>query len=430
MKWTEQLIRNTVLEMAEENPFACKALLNVSTIRFSRTVPTLAVSLEAQPVLYINPEFCDQWLESDNDLKCILMHEFLHVLLRHTEKYTFSTPLLNIAADAIINAIIHRTYGTMYSDFFYRFYQERGLMDLLRYHNTNDMMESDMAEIHKRIYSGQMSTDELHELLHYMISSGLIRGIRRTVLIGNHEGKAQRISPETKYILDEIMKKMDGVLVWNKQKEKGIGDQPNHEEGQLIKHKLAQWRKSSARILIKCLSPDKKPRPYTDRFVQLPLLSNEYKRAMARYCQSGILPFSQCTVPGLHQSESVSLYLDVSGSMHAELDALIGLLHHFRHMIRRPIWVFSDAVYPAKFIKHKLQYITTNGTSIDVVFDHMRTKKISKALIVTDGYIRKITPDMLQGIDIRNVKAIVSADGNTSELNRIGIHYHQLNPLS
>ena len=44
-------------------------------------------------------------------MKAVICHEFLHVLLRHTEQRTPLTPARHLAFDAVINAIIHREHG-------------------------------------------------------------------------------------------------------------------------------------------------------------------------------------------------------------------------------------------------------------------------------------------------------------------------------
>ena len=50
-------------------------------------------------------------------MKAVVCHEFLHVLLRHTERTSPLTPSEHLALDAVINAIIHRELGTDYSGF-------------------------------------------------------------------------------------------------------------------------------------------------------------------------------------------------------------------------------------------------------------------------------------------------------------------------
>ncbi|MBK6774088.1 MAG: hypothetical protein IPG78_18495 [Ignavibacteria bacterium] len=92
----------------------------------------MAVSLSSKPVLKINRAFCNNFLLTENDVKTVLLHEFLHVLMLHTEKYKICDPLLNIALDAIINAVIYRYKGIEYAGFFARYYKWEYLSFLLR----------------------------------------------------------------------------------------------------------------------------------------------------------------------------------------------------------------------------------------------------------------------------------------------------------
>jgi predicted metal-dependent peptidase len=128
-------------------------------------------------------------------------------------------------------------------------------------------------------------------------------------------------------------------------------------------------------------------------------------------------------------SESVNIYLDVSGSMNAEIDRLITLLSGFRSHIRRPLWVFSNKVDKAVFRNGKIEYESTGGTSISCVFDHIREKGFRRSLIVTDGYVESISPVMLRGISLRDLHVLVSANGQGQPFYAHGIRYHQLKPV-
>ena len=45
---------------------------------------------------------------------------------------------------------------------------------------------------------------------------------------------------------------------------------------------------------------------------------------------------------------SAQVYLDVSGSMNAEMPLIVALLARLGAHIRRPFWAFSDVVAPAR----------------------------------------------------------------------------------
>ncbi|MBK6771335.1 MAG: hypothetical protein IPG78_04190 [Ignavibacteria bacterium] len=191
MKWTEKQIRYIIQDMAEENPLACKALFTVSEIEFTENVPTMAVSLSSKPVLKINRAFCNNFLLTENDVKTVLLHEFLHVLMLHTEKYKICDPFLNIALDAIINAVIYRYKGIEYAGFFARYYKWEYLSFLLRPKTDDavDVIKKSWMEIHEKIYAGKYCADDLYELLVYLQNKVKIKDLQNIKLLGNHTKK-------------------------------------------------------------------------------------------------------------------------------------------------------------------------------------------------------------------------------------------------
>lgn len=72
-------------ELIDENPFAVRAVLRILEVTFTDSIPTLAVSCEAQPRFLVNPDFVATHCKTESHVKAVIVHEFLHVLLRHTE---------------------------------------------------------------------------------------------------------------------------------------------------------------------------------------------------------------------------------------------------------------------------------------------------------------------------------------------------------
>ena len=124
-------------ELIDENPFAVRAILKILEVRFTDSVETMAVTCEEAPSLLVNLSFVREHCRTDEQVKAVLCHEFLHVLLRHTETIGSLTPSRHLAFDAVINAIIHRTHGPDYSSMMAEYYKnETGLRKLLRPMNT------------------------------------------------------------------------------------------------------------------------------------------------------------------------------------------------------------------------------------------------------------------------------------------------------
>ena len=176
--------------------------------------------------------------------------------------------------------------------------------------------------------------------------------------------------------------------------------------------------------------PDRSDKSKTSiKEIILPVISNSDRRSMARFMYSGIIPFSVNHVIQNEVSEKVTVYLDVSGSMNQEIDAIISLLYHFRTYVKMPLYVFSNEVYEARFKNQKLVYNTTFGTSISPVLRHIRVKKFRKCLIVTDGYVEPISPFVLEGIDRKNIWILISNTGNPTEFEKNGFPFRQLEKL-
>ncbi len=432
MEWTEKQISYIIEDMTVENPLACRALFTITDVEFTTKVPTMAVTLSRHPVLKINLTFCQEHLESEDDVKAVLLHEFLHVLLLHTEKYEVSNPLLNIALDANINSIIFRYKGMQYAQFFMRFYSWEMISFLLRPEPQSPVeystIDSEWMNVHAKIYEGKYCADDLYELLVYLQMKINKNDIEKIILLGNHSG--EDISEEMKKILDGILKKMDGTLIWNKPGARGVGVKLTTEAQKIIGFKKNRWEQSTLQLLKKSLLPDKKlTHEIITTEVMMPVLSSTDRRSIARLKYSGMIPISKNESTKPAASQLANIYLDVSGSMSSEIDALLSLLYHFRSYIKMPLWVFSDEVVEARFRDGKLEYESTGGTSIEPVFEHLRKNKIRKSLIVSDGYVEEINDFMLRDLRRENISVLVSANGNPQKFMDVEIPYTQLAKL-
>src|SRR5438046_549798 len=124
MQIDEKYFHNILRDLIDESPLACRGVFGVCGIEFTEQVETLAVTLGRPSVLKVNLRFLREHCRSERHVKAVLIHEFLHVLLRHTERIQRMTPLLNLALDAVINSIIHRKLGLEYSEFISLYYKD------------------------------------------------------------------------------------------------------------------------------------------------------------------------------------------------------------------------------------------------------------------------------------------------------------------
>jgi len=424
MNWTEKTIRYTIQDMIEENPLASRAFLTISETVFTDSVPTLAVSMEERPQLKINMDFCNTHIRQENDLKAVLLHEFLHVLLLHTNKYKTNTPLLNLCLDAIINAIIHRCMGSEYSDFFARFYRWEKWTFLLRPLKDECFPDEQAKKLHTKIYDGSYSADELYELLEYLRSKNIMINPEKIVLLGDHSEEGKKIPKPMADVLEETLEKMKGVKIWNKSDVAGSGSVGEKKVIDPEKRFRDKWKAAAYPILKKCLLPDPGKRKQFGRGHQnLPVMNGQDTRAMAKASMGSIIPFfnHSCSLP--EDRHTATIYLDVSGSMEYEIHLLADLLAAFQPHIKLPLYVFSDKVEEAKFAGGKLEFNTSYGTCLRSVIEHISENKIKKALVVTDGYFDGRDIEMLKTLDKHNVFFLISSLGNSNHMVNYKLDY-------
>ena len=343
---------------------------------------------------------------------------------------------MNIATDAIINAIIHRQYGYSFSSFFDRFYTQNDIGQLLRpngedkryyYLKSYEHIHS-LTDLHEVIYNGNICADDLHELLNFLAqhaSNDLMQGI---FLLGNHQAN-EEISEENKALLNGIIKRMNGTHIWREYQQsiKALNDKRKQNNSKV---KVNKWRYQTKRLLEKCfLTSNAATTMHFNNYMLLPVLSSSDRRAFSKMLSFPFIPMSKHPIATVEPMQKSTVFLDVSGSINIEIQALISLLFSFKNEISLPLFVFYNEVYPAQFKKNKLVYKSTGGTSIACVFNFIRKHKITKSLIVTDGLIEKITNDMLQDINPANHIFLLS---QFSFIDEIAIHdfpYFELSKL-
>ena len=430
MNWTAQSIENIVKDLSQENPLACKALYRVVALEFSTEVPTLAVSISERSVLSINLEFCRKHLRSETEVKAVLIHEFLHILLGHTEKYAFNTPLRNLATDAIINAMIHRIFGKEYSAFFERYYQGKGWQMLLQPATHQIKFNFDLSALHRKIYAGGISSEKLQEYLAYLEGCVRLEDIEGIVFIGNHDrAEAASLPKELAESLETIREELYDS------KNPGKAQPPNiifSSEGIRGKERLRRiWRKTTHAMLLSCLVPgDKVSNRIQEQSVSLPLLNSRDRRSMLNHLVTKGIPFAQHRVIGLKGKESVSIYLDTSLSMGEELKELVRLLQSFTLVFNIKIWAFSNKVLPARISPFAFSAYSTHGTDIACVFENIAKSRQSKFLIITDGEVGDISKRMLESVRGKKMAVLVSARGTGEKFQAAGIKWEQLKSLN
>ncbi len=448
---TEERFRDLVVELIDENPFAIRPVLKILDTVFTKAVPTLAVSCEDRPRLLVNLEFLNAHCRTDQHIKAVICHEFLHVVLRHTETGRHFTPARHLAFDAVINAVIHRQYGDAYSSMMAGYYGEADdLKKLLRPMTLKEQAYYGICRATKKevpqwarawaaLYDGELVADDIETLAQDMtgaagdgpfdLQGGLPDGIGD--LLGDHDTLGRPLPQELQDALDRTLRQMNGSGIWRSPKDRGVGANPYEALFVARNEPLRRWERKTLEILKQHLLPDRHSRQASleEAEFRVPVLSPRDRRAFMRARWAPFLPEAEWRTQQPKREGTAQVYLDVSGSMAAEMPVVIALLGRLSRYIRRPFWAFSDAVAPAIIEHGRLMAQTTGGTSLACVLEHVARTRPASAVVVTDGYIENLDRRLVMKASATRLHVLVTRDGSPAELLRAGLPYTQLDKV-
>ena len=440
-----QEFHNVYRELIEENPLAVRAVLKILDVTFTAAVPTLAVTCDTRPRLLVNLDFLTEECRTENEVKGVICHEFLHVLLRHTDKVAPAMPEEHLAFDAVINAIIHRTLGEAASSLMSRYYADaEGPFRLLRPPSSipwNWCAAQDPAEkAWYGLYQGRLVADDIRDLARDL---GVKVGRHPVRWLGNHgdapawdadgvddEARA-RAQEALRDALGRALRSMNGEGIFRSPRGRGLGAAAYDAVFRPANAGVERWRRETYEVLRRHLLPDPKaplgesvPRDFA-----LPVLSPGDRRAALRSLWSPFLPDAWWTTATPKRGGSAQVYLDVSGSMNAEMPLIVALLGRLVRYIRRPFWAFSTEVAPARIEGGQLLAETTGGTSMSCVLEHLARTRPPAAVVVTDGYIEPLERSDVAAAAATRLHVIVTRDGSPQLIRQAGLPYTQLSRL-
>ena len=446
--FTEDHVRAVLADLAEQNVLACSGLLSVASVQFTTAAETLAVTLgESTPRLLINPQFVRKHLRSETDLRAVLFHEFLHVLLGHTKFFATCSPLLNLALDAVINHFVQRELGISHGQFFRRFYRPKKPdcpLWLLRPYAPGDitpmfperkrapswkrveLMDS-IQGIRRKLASGEALADDILDLL----KDAGIPTPQGICYLGNHE--PQEVHPDNRDRLDRTFQQLNGSGLFRRE---GCLSrlQRSASEAEFTGHNPERrWQDVTVRMLRRLLTPHPMGPPLADpsQPALLPIPSAGDRRAFLRSLWNPLIPEYQWETSRRQQGHRTRIYLDVSGSMNRELHALTGLLWRLRHFLHLPFHAFSDGVAPATFKDGRLVTTSSGGTCCNAVLSHILATSPGKALIITDGYVEKPDHALVRQLHAARqaVHVLLSHHSSPELIAAAGFPYTTLPPL-
>jgi hypothetical protein len=127
--------------------------------------------------------------------------------------------------------------------------------------------------------------------------------------------------------------------------------------------------------------------------------------------------------------EQVRVYIDVSGSMGNVLRALYGAVLDCHELVFPTVHLFSTRIADVSLAELKSgKCLSTGGTDIGCVADHMARHRVSRALLITDGWVGRPRGQHLNTLT-RSRLAIAYLGGNInqSDLESVAKHTSILN---
>jgi hypothetical protein len=270
------------------------------------------------------------------------------------------------------------------------------------------------------LYAGRLVVDDIASLAEDLANDGLSRSGGEPVpgdlsgqMLGNHDDLGRAVDGELAEALDRALRQMNGDGIWRSPKDRGIGANPYAALFNAGNEPLRRWKRDTLAVLRRHVTPDRRSRARRDepRDYRTPVLSVSDRRAFLQALWLPYLPEARWEGTQSRPEGTAQVYLDVSGSMNAEMPLIVGLLGQLSRHIRRPFWAFSDVVAPARIEGGQLKADTTGGTSMACVLKHLAETRPAAAVVVTDGQIEELSRRAVAAARATRLHAIVTRDG-------------------
>ena len=412
-------LEDRILDAFPAGHYSLAALLRIVKVEETTAVETAAVECCLNPRLRINPEFVAVHAETPEKLLMLVMHELHHVLLGHTLLPRAPSLVDNIVFDAVINATLCR----MFPDpeciaLFTRLYSTGAFPECLLRPPAGWTPKKSGAnppallaperraalEAYKSLYSPRGAYyEEVHKACLRPLkefAAGKADSASTPVLLGSH-GESDPADYEAVF---EAIAPL--AARWHKKDDivggRGWGDVLNDERINPRRH--TSNRSILARLFRKVARTggDSTARAVTTTPVAgfSPIPSHSRRSAVLRALNvPQVLYEFQLMGRARERLERVHVYLDVSGSMTGVVEDLYGAVLDCAGMVHPKVHLFSTAisdVTPGELIDGVVR--TTGGTDIRCVAQHIHRHSVSRAVILTDGYVgpvpREFRPQM------------------------------------
>ena len=460
---TPNTIAERILDAFPSGSYALVGLLRLLDIVETESIPTAAVECRVQPRMLINPEFVKTHAATPEKLLVLVMHELHHVLLGHTTLFPRTTPVQNFVFDAVINGIVcrmfpHPEYTTFFSDYYS---SERFPECLLRpppgWPDSSDQtvpalleLSEDqrvkVQEVHSALYSETgASYHEVFSVLPKVLEESgsedaINQGtgmITKVPLLGSHDdgaipdGQLDQYAP----LLFDIVR--DLVEQWPQP--------PDPIRGRSLADVLASTpvcpkKEPSNRAILRRLIRKvagltesgrirRQREDQSETVTPIPALSRRSIVLQALGAQPLLHPGTVAWKRRISTGEQVRVYIDVSGSMGNVLRALYGAVLDCHELVFPTVHLFSTRIADVSLAELKSgKCLSTGGTDIGCVADHMARHRVSRALLITDGWVGRPHGQHLNTLArSRLAVAYLGGNINQSDLELVAKHTSILN---
>jgi hypothetical protein len=336
---------------------------------FSRNVETAQIRRgERGWEIALGGNFVEKHAATPEKLAGVLLHELYHTIHHYESGSPIESLAGNIATDALINAAIHRIRSA-FSAVFRDYYPEDQFPGFLLRPDAKPpdprAVELCGALYHSKNFARQSFYDVLGYALEKLraASGEALRAIERAFSCAAREGIGKRF-------------RLPGLF--SEVSRMPVEAAPGLFQGKVEEVLKAVARESAAGRIIKQFAART---PARGLWPSWPL-----SRADAAILGAGGLPvFYRWAMPEC--PASAHLYVDASASMEEELPWICGLVKGLSRYVNTRVFLFSNKVVEVpRDAVEKGRLESTGGTDFDCVIGHILMKKISSAVVITDGH--------------------------------------------
>jgi len=409
--------------------------LKLMDIRFvEEETKSAAVTCTSRPELLLNKDFIDSYCKTDEHLFMLVMHELYHIILGHTHLFKRHTEIDNIAFDAVINAILCRTFpNEEYVSFFTSINSDEDFPGCILRPIGNKTPLKYIPILKNLYYTNTGTYFEVYECITNELEEMLKSGQIKYILLGNHKDSNEDINnPLLKELIDKVISTWPREMIVTG---RDLGGELEDKTIEFAKAKRNAQNKMK-RLLRKSgvIQGIVSKRKMSIQYIQedATLVTPDYKdRTLLTksiiYKQPLLYNSSLLNSKIVREGNVQTLvYLDVSGSV-------VGEINHFAPLLLKPyknkeclLFVFSTIVVPVSYQDfRKGKYKSTGGTSLNCIFEHYfslpKEKQTKRILILTDGNTGKVTNDLYRKIKERKIEVYCGLFGEYTKKDMLNI---------